>query len=221
MPRSSQLKHVNYGNRGGVARLINCPFCSKKGIRSDHFPAHVKQHKEAKGAGNARDMMIELDGDGFTVIDDTNILTRMQQHPDGRRSYSDGICFDCLKSVPSKDKWAVDAYVNHVCKDKKMPKPKPTPTVVEVTGDVFKKMYEDLQEMPYFHHYVFPVGGNSDDEEDTEPVTDASYREAIMDAIEMMVGKLHPRKKPTPAAARPAPTVPASESVAATAESTS
>ena len=62
---------------------------------------------------------------------------------------------------------------------------------------------------------------NSDDEEDTEPVTDASYREAIMDAIEMMVGKLHPRKKPTPAAARPAPTVPASESVAATAESTS
>lgn len=115
MPRSSQLKSVGIP-LDGVHKMIDCPFCDKKHIRSDNFGSHLQTEMKKHGASTALDMWSKFQ-DGFVCVGD--VLVKQEGTEDSLKNVG-GICFDCNKYIYNKEPQTQKVFEEHVCKEKKI-----------------------------------------------------------------------------------------------------
>jgi len=115
MPRTTNLK-IETLPAEGVHKLVDCPLCEKKGIRSDNFSGHFQTHINKLDVSTAEEMQTKFDD--LYLVD--QILVQQRSEGNSVKNVC-GVCFECHKYIRNKDKkyLTLDTFEEHVCREKK------------------------------------------------------------------------------------------------------
>lgn len=144
MPRSNVLK-VETLPSDGVHKLVDCPFCEKKGIRSDHFGSHFETHLKKLDVSTALEFQTKFDN--LYLVD--QVLVQQQSEGKTVRNVC-GVCFECRKYIRNKDKsyLSLDTFEEHVCKEKKAAEKVLARMPPKSNSDDMKDLYTSMFHVP-------------------------------------------------------------------------
>jgi len=129
-----QLKNLDFGNKPNISTFL-CPFCNK-GIRTDHYPAHLKTEMTNKNVSSAESMLklLEIDGTDMEELLGLNILVKMIKKDSENHQYPFGVCFDCCRPIKNKTNTltSLDVYDNHKC-NSRIRKQNIVPEILKIT----------------------------------------------------------------------------------------
>tara|TARA_R110000868_G_scaffold226314_1_gene478882 strand:- start:5171 stop:6184 length:1014 start_codon:yes stop_codon:yes gene_type:complete len=144
MPRTTALK-VETLPADGVHKLVDCPFCEKKAIRSDHFGSHFETHVKKLDVSTALEFQTKFDNLYLT----NQVL--VQQRSEGKSVKNVcGVCFECHKFIRNKDKscLSLDTFEEHVCREKKAAEKVLARMPPKSNSDEMKDLYTSMFHVP-------------------------------------------------------------------------
>ena len=94
--------------------LIDCLFCDKKQMRSDHFPEHFRSHINKAKTLNPIQFIHKYDG--FKVVNGV-LYKPCVSNSTGSSS---GACYDCQKFIKNKSPGDLKEFKDHRCKKKQL-----------------------------------------------------------------------------------------------------
>jgi len=144
MPRSTVLK-VETLPADGVHKLVDCPFCEKKGVRSDHFSSHFETHLKKLDVSTALEFQTKFDN--LYLVN--QVLVQQQLSGKSVKNVC-GVCFDCHKYIRNKDKTclSLDTFEEHVCKEKKAAEKVLARMPPKSNSDEMKDLYTSMFHVP-------------------------------------------------------------------------
>lgn len=144
MPRTTALK-VETLPADGVHKLVDCPFCEKKAIRSDHFGSHFETHLKKIDASTALEFQTKFDN--LYLVG--QVLVQQQSSGKSVKNVC-GVCFECHKFIRNKDKscLSLDTFEEHVCREKKAAEKVLARMPPKSNSDEMKDLYTSMFHVP-------------------------------------------------------------------------
>jgi len=139
MPRSTAMKSAGISCEG-VHKLIDCPFCDKKHMRSDHFPAHLEVEMKRHDVSTAIEMQAKFDD--FDLLGDI-MIKQVVSGP--TRKFPYGICFECNKYIANKESLTQTVFEEHVCKAKKIAEKENAKKAPKSNSDEMKDLFVSIK----------------------------------------------------------------------------
>jgi len=173
----------------GVHKMHVCDFC-KKGMRSDKYGEHLKRHH------SLIESVITESEELFTRHED--ILIKTNTSASGRTDYEHGVCFGCSKLIINKNKFNMDVFINHECKEVVVKVKAPVaaepvvkvPRIVKTQSDLIAALMRDKRTRSVFDDMADPDNVEEAEEIVTDIISNWVSQDTVRTALAEKYAKL-------------------------------